>query len=78
MLILLRFFAIVTLVFFLIALIARFVLRNFFKRMQNQYNSSERAGKQRPQGDVYVSKTPNKDKIVDKDVGDYIDYEEVD
>jgi hypothetical protein len=46
--------------------------------MQNQYNSSERAGKQRPEGDVYVSKTPNKDKIVDKDVGDYIDYEEVD
>ncbi|MDX9769928.1 MAG: DUF4834 family protein [Tenuifilaceae bacterium] len=78
MLILLRFFAIVFLIFFLITLISRWALRRFFRKMQNASNSTSYQQNRRPEGDVYVSKTAQQDKIVDKDVGDYVDYEEVD
>jgi hypothetical protein len=46
--------------------------------MQNASNSTSYQQNRRPEGDVYVSKTAQQDKIVDKDVGDYVDYEEVD
>jgi hypothetical protein len=31
----------------------------------------------KPEGEVHVSRSPKKDKVVDKSVGEYIDYEEV-
>jgi len=78
MLILLRFFAILFLIFFLIALISRWALRKFFRKMQNASYSSRYEQNKRPEGDVYVSKSTKKDKVVDNDIGDYVDYEEVD
>jgi hypothetical protein len=46
--------------------------------MQNGSNSSRYEQNKRPEGDVYVSKSTKKDKVVDNDIGDYVDYEEVD
>jgi hypothetical protein len=69
------------LIFFLVIIVLgyvfRFVARLYLKRFQNKYNQSQNQPKQRPEGEVYVSKTVKKEKVVDKDVGDYIDYEEV-
>jgi hypothetical protein len=76
MLFLLKFFAIVFLVIFLIGMIARIVLQSFFKRMGKRYGFSQQ-DKSRPEGEVTVNQTRHTNKIVDKDVGDYVDYEDV-
>ena len=66
------------LVIFLIAFISRLFLRSFFRRMESRFGgTAEQQRKQRPEGEVYVSKSTKKEKIVDQDVGDYVDYEEV-
>ena len=77
MLYILRFFFIFFLAIIVLGYVFRFVARLYLKRFQNNYNQSQNKQKQRPEGEVYVSKTVKKDKVVDKDVGDYIDYEEV-
>jgi len=77
MLILFKFFAIIFLILFLLAFVSRIALRRFFRRMQNQQDPRQQNKSNRREGDVYVTKNPQKDKIVDKDVGDYVDYEEV-
>jgi hypothetical protein len=80
MLALLRFIAIFFLSVVLLSYVIRFLLRIFLKRMQkrynNQYNQSDTTN--RKEGEVHVSQVKQKDKIVDNNVGDYIDYEEVD
>jgi hypothetical protein len=76
MLYLLKFFAIVFLVIFLIGTIARIVLQSLFKRMGKKYGFYQEE-QTRPEGDVTVNPTKQKNKIVNKDVGDYVDFEEV-
>jgi hypothetical protein len=71
-----RFFLIFFLIFFLLGYIARFILRLFLKRLEKKFNN-QAGGQQRPEGDVYVNKGRPKDKMVDQNVGDYVDYEEV-
>jgi hypothetical protein len=44
--------------------------------MASRYNGQQQ-GSTRPEGDVFVSKSPNFEKKVDKNIGDYVDYEEV-
>lgn len=79
MLILLRFILIVFLVVFLLAFVSRLFLRSFFKRMEKKFNASAgQTRNPRPEGEVYVSKSPKTGKKVDQNVGDYVDYEEVD
>jgi hypothetical protein len=73
----LRFLLIFFLVIFVISYILRILVRVFFKRMESNF-SQQQGRNPRPEGDVSVSKPPKHDKLVDKDVGDYIDYEEVD
>jgi len=29
-------------------------------------------------GDTYIKGNPTKEKVLDKDIGDYVDYEEID
>jgi len=38
------------------------------------YGESRRG---KSEGEVHMSRPPEKEKIVDKDVGEYVDYEEV-
>jgi len=74
-----RFFAIFFLIIVLLGYISRFLLRFFVKRMQKRYEKNQQQGRyKRKEGEVHVTKTPPKEKIVDKDVGEYVDYEEVD
>ncbi|MFP4557318.1 MAG: DUF4834 family protein [Bacteroidales bacterium] len=75
-----RFFAIFFLIIVLLGYLSRFLLRIFVRRMQKRYNNEQQQQQKyrRKEGDVHVTKTPPKEKIVDKDVGEYVDYEEVD
>lgn len=72
----LKFFAIVFLILYVLSVVSRFLIRRFFKRMASRYNGQQQ-GSTRPEGDVFVSKSPNFEKKVDKNIGDYVDYEEV-
>jgi len=45
---------------------------NQFQQQQNQYEQKHK------EGETVIDKMPNKDKSSNKDVGEYIDYEEID
>lgn len=75
---LIRFILIFFLIILLLGYVFRLFARVFLKRFQHRYGGEQNHKQQRPEGDVYVSKTAQKEKVVDKDVGDYVDYEEVD
>lgn len=77
MLALLRFIFIFFLLVILISYVVRFLLRFYFKRMEKRFNQHSHYHNTRPEGDVSITRTPKAEKMVDKDVGDYIDYEEV-
>ena len=76
----LKFIAIFFLVLFLLAQVSKLLLRYYLKKMQKRYKDQHNQYQREStrEGDVHMSHSPNKDKIVDKDVGDYVDYEEVD
>jgi len=77
MLALLRFILIFFLLVFLISYVVRFLLRYYFKRMEKRFNQQSHYQNTRPEGDVSLTRNPKTEKMVDKDVGDYIDYKEV-
>ena len=77
MLAFLRFILIVFIVLTILGWIGRIFLRIYLarlaRRMQQQH---EDKGQQ--VGDAYIKDTPSsKEKIVDKNVGDYVDFEEI-
>lgn len=77
MLYLLRFLSIIFLIVFGVVLVSRFLLRRFVRKMGGgSHNQTQ--NRTRREGDVRVSTQHKKEKIVDKDVGEYVDYEEVD
>ncbi|MFC2096446.1 hypothetical protein ACFLQ3_01955 [Bacteroidota bacterium] len=45
-------------------------MKKNFENKQNQY-------KDKKEGDVTINTKPDKNKKIDKDKGDYVDYEEV-
>ena len=81
---LLKTLAIILIVYYVLKFISKFILPLFVKKMvenvqkkyneqqQNQYNDT--SGKV---GETVIAKKPNEPKS-NKDVGDYVDYEEID
>lgn len=70
---------------FLTRLIAPIILKKMFNKMGSNFQSSfnnfsKQAHNQKKEGDIIIEKSKKKDKKTKskKDVGDYIDYEEVD
>lgn len=70
---------------FLTRLIAPIILKKMVNKMGSNFQSSftnfsKQAHSQKKEGDITIEKSKKKDKITKskKDVGDYIDYEEVD
>lgn len=73
---LVRFLLILFLIYFIVRIFTRYIFRSYFKKMQgnfedqqNQYNKKE--------GDVTINTKSGKGKKIDKDEGDYVDYEEI-
>lgn len=60
-------------------LIVRIVLMRFVSRNRNAQYPQARERRGRNDGDVYVSKDETDDdkKVVEKDMGEYVDYEPV-
>jgi len=73
----LRFILIAFLVITILGFIARIFLRIFLTRLAKRMNNQEEDKGQRV-GDTYIKDTTTKGKVVDKNVGDYVDYEEID
>jgi hypothetical protein len=73
----LRFVLIAIIVIYLLGFIFRLFLRFYIKRMGKRYGWNAQESEQRPEGDIKLKGTQPKSKKVDKDLGDYVDYEEV-
>ncbi len=71
-----RFILILLVIFFIIRVITRFVVKKYIKNMQKRYEDQHHPNKN--EGDVTIKSSSDSDKKIDNDVGDYVDYEEVD
>jgi flagellar biosynthesis/type III secretory pathway M-ring protein FliF/YscJ len=78
MIALLRFILIAFLVLTILGYISRFLLRIFLKRQAKKMNNQQEESKGQKVGDAYIKGNPPKEKVVDKNVGDYVDFEEID
>ena len=76
---LLRTLLIIIIIYYLAKLFARYVLpliaRYFIKRTVNNINQSQRQQQKRT-GEMHVDSPPDKKKVSDE-MGEYIDYEEI-
>ena len=82
---LLRTILIILLVYYGLKIIGRFAFPMIFKRFVGKFEERVRNQQQQqnPQsneqvGETTIDKKPNSSKESNKDVGDYVDYEEVD
>ena len=63
---------------FLIRLLSPFLFRHLTNKMnENMNNTRKRPESKKNEGEVTIDKMPNKTKPSKKNVGDYVDYEEV-
>lgn len=77
MLAFLRFILIAFIVLSILGFISRILLRIFLTRLARKM-SNPLEDKGQKVGDTYIKDTSAKEKVVDKNVGDYVDFEEVD
>ena len=76
MLAVLRFILIFFLVITVLGWIARLALRIFLSRLARKVqNQAEDKGQK--VGETYIKDTTSKEKVGDKNVGDYVDFEEI-
>jgi hypothetical protein len=73
----LRFILIVFLVLTVLGYLSRFLLKLFLLRLAKKINKQQEANKGQKVGDAYIKASQTKEKVVDKNVGDYVDFEEV-
>lgn len=76
MLALLRFILITFLVLTVLGWIARILLRIYLTRLARRMQNHEEDKGQKV-GETYIKDTSSKEKVVDKNVGDYVDFEEI-
>ncbi|HET8753520.1 MAG TPA: DUF4834 domain-containing protein [Salinimicrobium sp.] len=59
-------------------IILKYFLKKIGKKVQDQFNQFDTSGNVKKTGDVSIEKKPKNRKKSNKDVGEYIDYEEID
>lgn len=70
---------IIVLVYYAITFINRFFLNRFVRRVQKVREEQRKASSNRKrEGDVTIDSNRQGGKKINKDMGDYIDYEEID
>lgn len=72
-----KFLLILVLIFFIVKFFAQFFLKSFLNKMQNNAGNQQSKYNQKKEGEVTINTKPNQGKKIDKNEGDYIDYEEV-
>jgi len=65
------------LILIILGYISKFLLKLYLTRLARKMGAF-RQEEERSFGETYIKDTTSKDKIVNKDIGDYIDYEEID
>jgi len=73
----LKFILIVFIVLTVLGWIGRIFLRIYLARLARRMQQQYEAEKGQKVGETYIKDTASKEKIVDKTVGDYVDFEEV-
>ena len=59
-------------------MILKYFLGKIGKKFQQQFNQAPPSSAKKKEGDVVIEKKPGKGTKSNKDVGEYIDYEEID
>jgi membrane protein implicated in regulation of membrane protease activity len=72
-----RFLLILFAIFFLVRIITRYALRRYFTNMQNNFQNQQNQYNQKKEGDVTINTKPKTGKKINKDEGDYVDFEEL-
>ncbi len=73
----LKFVVIAILVIYLLGFLFRLLLRYYIKRMAKRFEGFANQTQSRPEGDITVDEPSKQRKKVDKNMGEYVDYEEV-
>lgn len=76
----LKFLLIVFIIFYVLMLVGRLLLKRFIIKSRTQYNSDSaqnNARKTKREGETYVDFQPQEKKQIPNDEGDYVDYEEI-
>jgi len=63
---------------FLMRLIAPFLLRQMSNKMNDNFNNTKRNNPKKSEGEVSIDKMPKRNKQSNNNIGDYVDYEELD
>ena len=72
-----KFLLTVLIIFFLLRIFGKYLLKAYLKRMQNNFGNNNKYSGQKREGDVTVNtKSQHKKKFKSSD-GDYVDYEEI-
>jgi large-conductance mechanosensitive channel len=71
---LVRFLLIIFIIFFLVRVIVRFIFRSYVRNVQQNFENQQNHKKE---GDVTINTKPKAGKKIDKDEGDYVDFEEI-
>ncbi|MBN1989614.1 MAG: hypothetical protein JW783_09485 [Bacteroidales bacterium] len=75
----LKFLAILFIIFALLGIFSRFLLAYLLKRLGRRFEQQQKGyGKPKNEGEITVEGQPDNSKMVSKDLGEYVDYEEVD
>lgn len=59
-------------------LLLKYFLRKMGKRFEQQFKKQQRSSSREEEGKVSIDKKPKNRRTSNKDVGEYIDYEEID
>lgn len=63
---------------FLMRLIAPFLLRQMSNKMNDNFSNAKRNNPKKSEGEVSIDKMPKRNKQSNNNIGDYVDYEELD
>ena len=74
---LVRFLLIILIIYFVIRIFTRYIFRSWLKNVQSNFENQKPQDSQKKEGDVTINTKPDKSKKIDKDDGDYVDFEEI-
>ena len=74
---LIRFALILLIIFFIIRIFSRYMLRSYVNNMKRNYENQQDQQNNKKEGDVTINTKQSKEKKIDSDEGDYVDYEEI-
>lgn len=74
---LVKFLLILFLIYFIVRIFTRYIFQSYFKKMQGNFENQQNQHNNKKEGDVTINTKSGKGKKIDKDEGDYVDYEEI-